>query len=156
MSYTPVHLSPASKALLFAVAVWICPQQAEGRWSVLCVCGSADVSRRWLWIWKTQNLQDQTDHIHKDVLKDAQRVWLRAADVTSPAGEVEAAGVATGGSLLAESGFFRTTRDPRAPLPLSVPTLLSQLSDLAFFTPVPDVPCSTHNTSVISPLTCSS
>lgn len=72
--------------------------------------------------------------------------------MVSPAGEVEAAG----GSLLAAGGFFRTTRDPRAPLPLSVPTLRSQLSDLAFFTPVPDVPCSTHNTSVISPLTCSS
>lgn len=66
-----------------------------------------------------------------------------AADVILPAGEVEAVGVATGGLLPADGGFFRTTRAPRAPPPLSVPTLLSQLSDLAFFTP--EVLCLIHN-----------
>lgn len=52
-----------------------------------------------------------------------------------------AAAVVTGlGLLIAAAGFFRTTRDPSAPRPPSVPTLLSQLSTLALFTPPDEVP----------------
>lgn len=57
-----------------------------------------------------------------------------------PVGEGEEAVATTGGLSPADDGFFRTTRDPRAPPPLSVPTLLSQLSDLALFTAAPEVP----------------
>lgn len=50
--------------------------------------------------------------------------------------------VATGQGLLPfAAGFFRTTRDPIAPPPPSVPTLLCQLSTLALFTPPAEVPC---------------
>lgn len=51
-------------------------------------------------------------------------------------------GAAAGlGLLTAAAGFFRRTRDPSGPLPPSVPTLLSQLSTLALFTPPAEVPC---------------
>lgn len=50
--------------------------------------------------------------------------------------------VATGQGLLpVAAGFFRTTRDPSAPPPPSVPTLLAQLSTLALLTPPAEGPC---------------
>lgn len=45
------------------------------------------------------------------------------------------------GLLTVTAGFFRTTSEPNAPLPPSVPTLLSQLSTLAFFAPPAEAPC---------------
>lgn len=62
-----------------------------------------------------------------------------------------AAGAATGlGLFTAAAGFFRTTRDPSAPPPPSVPTLLSQLSTLAFFTPPAEAPCETQQETLPS------
>ncbi len=52
-----------------------------------------------------------------------------------------AAGAAGLGLLTVAAVFFRTTRDPKAPPPPRVPTLLSQLSTLALFTPPAEVPC---------------
>lgn len=60
----------------------------------------------------------------------------------SPGCEQGTAGGATGpGLLTGAAGFFRTTMDPRVPPPPSVPTLLSQLSTLALFTPPAAGPC---------------
>lgn len=59
-----------------------------------------------------------------------------------PVCDVAAAFNTTGHGLLpGAAGFFRTTRAPSAALPPSVPTLLSEPSTLAFFTPLSEVPC---------------
>lgn len=59
-----------------------------------------------------------------------------------PVCDVEAATATTGEGLLpVAAAFFRTTRDPKAPPPPSVPTLLSQLSNLALFSPIAEDPC---------------
>lgn len=59
-----------------------------------------------------------------------------------PVRDVGAEVVTTGQGLLpVAAGFFLTTRDPSAPPPPRVPTLLSQLSTLALFTPPAEVSC---------------
>lgn len=58
-----------------------------------------------------------------------------------PVSDLEAE-VTTGQGLLpVAAAFFLTTRDPNAPPPPRVPTLLSQLAILALFTPPAEVSC---------------
>lgn len=52
-----------------------------------------------------------------------------------------AAAPAVLGLLTVTAVFFRTTREPNAPPPPRVPTLLSQLSVFALFTPPAEAPC---------------
>lgn len=58
-----------------------------------------------------------------------------------PVCDVEAELVDSTTDLLPVAAFFRTTSDPRAPRPPRVPTLFSQLSNLARFTPAAKVSC---------------
>lgn len=58
-----------------------------------------------------------------------------------PVCDVEAELVDSTTGLLPVAAFFRTTSDPRAPRPPRVPTLFSQLSNLARFTPTAEVSC---------------
>lgn len=58
-----------------------------------------------------------------------------------PVCDVEAELVDSTTGLLPVAAFFRTTSDPRAPRPPRVPTLFSQLSNLARFTPAAEVSC---------------
>lgn len=119
---------PLPSFSITAVTAGIRPQQAQ-RW-------------RSIWIWIHFQIWKQNQKLNDFTVLNTNASSAEEDIINLPVCEVGAAFASSvAGFFKVSPGFFRTTSelsDPRAP---NVPTLLSQVSTLAFFTPEAEDPC---------------